>query len=550
MKPDTNPNGSIPSRKGVHFRSTSTSKSNMPPPVSAKASIKSDIKSHTSPSTGKSAHGNIAHPGTPKQIPVEAFTDKDLAATEKKLTALLNSETKKTALLKKNLHQKSIQRFLDKLGKFGKCLIIGLFAFSIISLFVIFIYYRSISKYDAEEAEFSIRFFNYIDPYDTSEKNIEKSESRKNGTESPEVSLKTEIIIRDTVPYIPYSLVKNYFDFSIAGNSESRTISVGRSDSDYNEINTANFKFNSNEIEINGVNQVLSGTAFMKNNEFYFPYEFIEYYIRGIKIDKTTDDRHTSLSITKTMPDIYFGGSSNESLRTPKYSDILHDSSAIHEYMVDISAYEKYINPKDNDKYLILVNRNNILSPEYVPQELYDVETIESRPVQQICFDAAMSLTAMLLAADAAGFDDLAVTTGYRSYSYQSSLFNQKLKVNLQKFDETEAEKITTESVIYPGASEHQTGLAVDVHNLSSPMQTFANSDEYKWLIEHCADFGFILRYPQTKEGITGVKYEPWHFRFVGREHAQKIMSEGITLEEYLANKSDAENLNLTDSVN
>ena len=166
---------------------------------------------------------------------------------------------------------------------------------------------------------------------------------------------------------------------------------------------------------------------------------------------------------------------------------------------------------------------------------MHDIKTAESRPVQQICFDAAMSLNAMLRAADAAGYTNLAVTTGYRSYTHQSSLFNQKLKTNLQKYDDKAlAEKITSESVIFPGASEHQTGLAIDLHNMSAPMQSFANTDEYKWLVEHCADFGYILRYPQTKEDITGVKYEPWHFRFVGRDHAQKIMTEGISLEEYL----------------
>ena len=67
-------------------------------------------------------------------------------------------------------------------------------------------------------------------------------------------------------------------------------------------------------------------------------------------------------------------------------------------------------------------------------------------------------------------------------------------------------------------------------------MQSFANTEAYKWLYEHCADFGFILRYPKSKEDVTGIKYEPWHFRFVGRYHAQKIMDSGLSLEEYVAN--------------
>ena len=87
-----------------------------------------------------------------------------------------------------------------------------------------------------------------------------------------------------------------------------------------------------------------------------------------------------------------------------------------------------------------------------------------------------------------------------------------------------------------PGSSEHQTGLALDI-NTASVQAHFENTPTYAWLVEHCAEYGFILRYPEGKERITGYRFEPWHYRYVGREHAEEIMRRGLTLEEYLQEK-------------
>jgi D-alanyl-D-alanine carboxypeptidase len=89
----------------------------------------------------------------------------------------------------------------------------------------------------------------------------------------------------------------------------------------------------------------------------------------------------------------------------------------------------------------------------------------------------------------------------------------------------------------YPGRSEHHTGLAIDITSESMDWalsQDFASYPEGQWLDEHCQDYGFILRYQKGKEDITGYQYEPWHFRYVGKEVAKEIMSRGITFEEYL----------------
>ena len=238
--------------------------------------------------------------------------------------------------------------------------------------------------------------------------------------------------------------------------------------------------------------------------------------------------------MTKTEPNVYLTGSSNKEILTPDIKDYTNDSSAQHEYTVDLSKYGKSINPSNPDIYLTLVSISSPLSEDYVPDDLINVETSDDRPIQQMRYDAGMAMTALLTAAKAAGYSDITVNSGYRSYLHQSSLYNQKLLVNMRKYDEETARAVTSETVMLPGASEHQSGLCADIHNMPTAMQSFANTDEYKWLLEHCADFGFILRYPQTKEAVTGVKFEPWHFRFVGRTHAQKIMSSGMCLEEYL----------------
>ena len=93
----------------------------------------------------------------------------------------------------------------------------------------------------------------------------------------------------------------------------------------------------------------------------------------------------------------------------------------------------------------------------------------------------------------------------------------------------------TLKSVQLPGHSEHATGLAIDIVSAthSDLDESQAETEESKWLAEHCAEYGFILRYPPEKYEITGIIYEPWHYRYVGTEIAQEIMSEGITLEEY-----------------
>ena len=136
------------------------------------------------------------------------------------------------------------------------------------------------------------------------------------------------------------------------------------------------------------------------------------------------------------------------------------------------------------------------------------------------------------MAADAYGDGIvLYICSGYRSYEEQEQLYNNyATERGVEKADEVSSR---------PGHSEHQSGLCMDVNTTEF---SFEGTPEAIWLEENCADYGFIIRFPEGKEEITGYTYEPWHIRYVGVEAAKEITSQGICLEEYLDVSSDYAN--------
>ncbi len=180
---------------------------------------------------------------------------------------------------------------------------------------------------------------------------------------------------------------------------------------------------------------------------------------------------------------------------------------------------------------LTLISREHPLSHSYVPESLSDIGsdcTVDSR--------IAGSLEEMLSDARSEGFE-LSVISGYRSYERQTDLFAEGMTERIsQGLSPAEAYNETVRSVTLPGTSEHAAGLAVDITASSYPVleESQADMPEQQWLMAHCYEYGFILRYPEGSEDITGITYEPWHYRYVGTEAAAKIHSLGITLEEYL----------------
>jgi len=142
----------------------------------------------------------------------------------------------------------------------------------------------------------------------------------------------------------------------------------------------------------------------------------------------------------------------------------------------------------------------------------------------------------MMQAAKADGIK-LVVCSPYRDYNRQTVLFNRKIDYYMEEgHSYMEAYKLASMTVTVPGASEHQIGLALDIVSTTySGLEIgFGETTAGKWLREHCDEYGFILRYPDGKEYITGIQYEPWHFRYVGKEAAIQIMERDITLEEFI----------------
>ena len=179
----------------------------------------------------------------------------------------------------------------------------------------------------------------------------------------------------------------------------------------------------------------------------------------------------------------------------------------------------------------ILVNEEHPLDASYVPEKLTEIS-----PGYQVDDRIVPELQQMLDDGTAQGLS-MYVTSAYRSYDQQIETFNASMQNRLnQKMTPLEAYQETSTSVALPGTSEHATGLAVDIISTSYGELDDRQGDtaEQKWLMEHCWEYGFILRYPPEKSDITGIIYEPWHYRYVGKDAAREITEQGITLEEYL----------------
>ncbi len=198
-------------------------------------------------------------------------------------------------------------------------------------------------------------------------------------------------------------------------------------------------------------------------------------------------------------------------------------------------AYE-YLNSFLNSKYGILLNKQNKVQSDYKPTDLVTPSGCE----YQMEKTAAKALENMLAAARADGITDLNLYSGYRTYASQKSKYDNRIQKYLnQGYSNADAEAKAGEYIAPPGSSEHHTGLAADicswkiVSKYGYLSDTFDQTSEFKWLKEHCADYGFILRYTKEDEAITGFSYEPWHYRYLGIDHAKACTQLGITYEEY-----------------
>ena len=196
--------------------------------------------------------------------------------------------------------------------------------------------------------------------------------------------------------------------------------------------------------------------------------------------------------------------------------------------MMISTAVNTAVPQHDADGPLFLVNREWMVTDAYEPGDL-EMSDVPGQ-VRRMRPEAAAALREMFDACKEETGAQLISISGYRSYAKQEGIYKHKLrsvKKNVAK---------AQEYVAPPGASEHQLGVAMDIgqKHRTHLERSFGDTEGGKWCRENCWRFGFILRYDEPWEDITGYKYEPWHFRYVGKEYAREIHEANVPLETWL----------------
>lgn len=283
-----------------------------------------------------------------------------------------------------------------------------------------------------------------------------------------------------------YSL---YLEYEYKKTNEYKLLEIGYKIEEINVFNTLpedkiNYLLNNeyNEIYYNLITQ-----KYYLDKNFY---KYIDYKIKNVKLD---------------------------------YKDVIT--------LVNVHANSKwYMETYDTDiskEYSMLVNKFYKLGETYERNDLVDINLKYSYSGQRVSQVVASAYDEMWNDVKSTLNVHLMVNSSYRSYSEQNEIYEDFKKISQKHADSYAAR---------PGYSEHQTGLAIDITSLEHPLaKDFTTSEEYNWLKENSYKYGFILRYPEGKDNITGYSTESWHFRYVGKTAAKQIYEEGITLDEYYA---------------
>lgn len=227
---------------------------------------------------------------------------------------------------------------------------------------------------------------------------------------------------------------------------------------------------------------------------------------------------------------IFCVGCMNNDKLEENTSEIKEESEITEESSEQSTEIEEIIEKVDNESYdslYVIINKKHHLPEDFVPEDLVEVEIPKNKDSITMRKEAAIALKEMADAAKEDGINLMAVS-GFRSYNYQQTLFNNYVN--------RDGEEAANRYSAKPGESEHQTGWAMDLATTDEGCvlsTCFEDTNGGKWLYENAYKYGFILRYPEGKEEITGYIYEPWHFRYLGKDEALKVFESGLTLEEY-----------------
>ena len=245
----------------------------------------------------------------------------------------------------------------------------------------------------------------------------------------------------------------------------------------------------------------------------------------AVYADSVETDGETAEAAADTADDY----ADNDETEVFSTDELLRENESF-EYIKDSSTDYMQLNEfNPSDWNLILINRQHPLPEDYS----FELGTITKG---MSCDERIVS---NLLGMFRDAYNDgvvLVVCSPYRPRSRQEVLFDKKIKNYMKKgYSYTESYRLTGQAVTVPGTSEHEAGLAIDIvtDDYVNLNEGFADTDAGKWLVEHSWEYGFILRYPLGKEDITGIEYEPWHFRYVGVDAAHYITENGLTLEEF-----------------
>ena len=285
-----------------------------------------------------------------------------------------------------------------------------------------------------------------------------------------------------------------YKEYKYHQTYEYKLLNHGYNNEDVNKI-LNNFSekdynyFLNNDVNENNI-KLLDEKYFLKKNF----YKYIEYMNNNKKLDLTSVVRNINIHLDKNFYEEEFN------------TDVSKDTS-------------------------MLVNKYYLLGSDYAPSDLvtisqtYSWGDAGSQKTRKVTYDAFLEM--WNAAQEEQGYY-LMVSSSYRSYQEQEIVYNNYKKTRGQKYADSIAAR--------PGASEHQTGLTLDIFNkLNNNKNTFKDTDTAKWLENNAYRFGFILRYPEDKVKVTGYSYEAWHFRYVGKEIAKYVYENNITFEEYYA---------------
>lgn len=296
-----------------------------------------------------------------------------------------------------------------------------------------------------------------------------------------------EVKFPDTKPYIlnsrtlvPVRTISEQLGATVKWDNSTRTVNIIKGD------DVINIEIGYPRLTKNGSSYLMDTIATIKNGRTMVPLRFVSEQL-GVGVEWVSETKTIQIRTDVNPKDII--------LTIPK-------KETVNNLILTMA--------KNNPIYIqgiLIVNKSYPLPANYNPGE----NTV-----------ARSAFNKMQTRAKSEGLN-IYISSGFRSYSYQTKVYNRYVKSHGQKVADTFSAR--------PGHSEHQTGLALDLNSITD---SFANTKEGIWVKNNCYKYGFIVRYPKGKESITGYQYEPWHIRYVGIDMATKIHNSGLCLEEYL----------------